>query len=78
VSHLPPTVALVTDVPMLPQRDLVVLVTLQDGRQLEGTLIVRTNCFEIAGTVFGAWEIEEILGDVDYIQPSTPPAVGSG
>jgi len=44
---------------MLPQRDRIVLVMPQDGRQLEGALNVLTDRFEIAGTVFDAWEIEE-------------------
>jgi hypothetical protein len=51
----------VVDLSMLPQRGEVVLVVLQDGRQLEGELIVRTDRFEVAGTVFAAWEIEEVF-----------------
>jgi hypothetical protein len=37
-----------------------VLVVLQDGRQLEGELIVLTDRFEVGGTVFESWEIEEL------------------
>jgi hypothetical protein len=48
------------DVPILPQHDRIVSVVLQDGRQLEGELIVLTDRFEIAGTLFEPWEIEEI------------------
>jgi hypothetical protein len=47
------------DAPMLPQHDRIVLVVLQDGRQLEGERIVLTDRFEVAGTVFEPWEIEE-------------------
>lgn len=36
------------------------LITLQDGRQLEGALIVLTGRFEVAGIVFEPWEIDEI------------------
>jgi hypothetical protein len=52
-----------TDAPMLPQHDRIVLVTLQDGRQLEGALNVLTDRFEIAGTVFEPWEIEELYDE---------------
>ena len=48
---------------MLPQRSRVVLVVLQDGRQLEGELIVLTDRLQVAGTVFEPWEIEELLDD---------------
>ena len=46
---------------MLPQRGRIVLVVLQDGRQLEGELIALTDRFEVAGSVFESWEIEEML-----------------
>ena len=48
---------------MLPQHGRIVLVVLQDGRQLEGELITLTDRFEVAGTVFQAWEIDELLDD---------------
>ena len=50
-------------VPMLAQPGRVVLVVLQDGRPLEGELIVLTDRFQVAGTVFASWEIEELLDD---------------
>lgn len=50
----------VTDVPMLPQHERIVLVVLQDGRQLEGELIVLTDRFEVDGVMFESWEIEEL------------------
>jgi hypothetical protein len=37
-----------------------VLVAIQDGRQLEGGLIVLTDRFQVAGTLFEQWEIEEL------------------
>jgi hypothetical protein len=46
----------------LPQYGRIVLVVLQDGRQLEGELMLLTDRFEVAGTVFESWEIDE-LGD---------------
>jgi hypothetical protein len=48
---------------MVPQRSRAVLVVLQDGRQLEGELIVLTGRFQVGGTVFEPWEIEELLDD---------------
>ena len=33
---------------------------LKDGRQLEGELIVLTNCYFIAGTVFQDWQVETL------------------
>jgi hypothetical protein len=48
------------DVPLLPQHDRIVLVVLQDGRQLEGELIVLTDRFQVGGRVFETWEIETI------------------
>lgn len=53
----------VVDAPMVPQRSRAVLVVLQDGRQLEGELIMLTGRFQVAGTVFEPWEIEELLDD---------------
>jgi hypothetical protein len=37
-----------------------VLVTLQDGRQLEGELIQLTGRYQVGGVVFEPWEIEEL------------------
>jgi hypothetical protein len=45
--------------PMLPQHDRIVFVRLQDGRHLEGELIVLTDRFEVAGPST-RWEIEEL------------------
>ena len=45
---------------MVPQSGRVVLVMLKDGRQLEGELIVLTNCYFIAGTVFQDWQVETL------------------
>jgi hypothetical protein len=53
---------LVVEDELLPQPGRVVLVTLQDGRQLEGELIVLTDRFEVTGVVFDRWEIEELEG----------------
>jgi hypothetical protein len=53
-------VAAVVDVELLPQHGRVVLVVLQDGRQLEGELMVMSGRYEVAGVVFDAWEIEEL------------------
>ncbi len=47
------------DAELLPQHDRIVLV-LQDGRQLEGELVVLTDRFQVAGTVFEPWEIEDL------------------
>ena len=33
---------------------------LKDGTQLEGELIVLTNCYFIAGTVFQDWQVETL------------------
>jgi hypothetical protein len=62
---------IVVDLRMLPQHDRVVLVTLQDGRQLEGVLLARTDYFEIAGTVFCAWEVEEFEDVTELFCPRT-------
>jgi hypothetical protein len=48
------------DVELLPQNGRVVLVVLQDGRQLEGELIVLTGRYQVGGVVFDAWEIEAL------------------
>ena len=45
---------------MLPQPGRVVLVMLQDGRQLEGELLVMTGRYAIGDDVFEAWEIETL------------------
>ena len=45
---------------MFPQGGRVVLVMLEDGRQLEGELIVLTNCYFIAGVMFAEWEVETL------------------
>jgi hypothetical protein len=42
--------------PMIPQHGRIVLIALQDGRQLEGSLIVLTDRFEVDGTAFEPWE----------------------
>jgi hypothetical protein len=54
----------VVDVEMLPQHGRVVLVVLQDGRQLEGELIVLTGRYQVGGVAFDAWEIEELEDDI--------------
>ncbi len=54
------TVPVVVDVELLPQHGRVVLVVLQDGRQLEGELHVLSRRFEVGGVVFAPWEIEEL------------------
>jgi hypothetical protein len=50
----------VVDVELLPQNGRIVLVVLQDGRQLEGELLVLSGCYEVGGVVFDPWEIEEL------------------
>jgi hypothetical protein len=44
----------------LPQHDQIVLVALQDGRQIEGEFQTMTGRFEVGGVVFDAWEIEDL------------------
>jgi hypothetical protein len=51
---------LVVDAPMLPQRGPIVLVMLQDGRQLEGEPHSMSGRYEIGGETFDACEIEEL------------------
>ncbi len=51
---------LVVDVDLLPQSGRVVLVVLQDGRQLEGELHRMSGRYEISDVVFDAWEIEAL------------------
>jgi hypothetical protein len=43
-----------------PQHGRVVLVVLQDGRQLEGELHTLAGRYEVGGVVFDACEIEEL------------------
>jgi hypothetical protein len=50
----------VVDAEMLPQHGRVVLVVLQDGRQLEGELHTLTGRYQVGGVVFEPWEIEEL------------------
>ncbi len=45
---------------MLPQHDRVVLVVLQDGRQLEGELHVLSGRYELGGVVFDPREVEKL------------------
>jgi hypothetical protein len=45
---------------LLPQRGRVVLVVLQDGRQLEGELITLTGRFQVGDVIFEEWEIDEL------------------
>jgi hypothetical protein len=45
---------------MFPQHGRVVLVMLKDGTQLEGELIVLTNCYSVAGIVFQDWQVETL------------------
>jgi hypothetical protein len=52
----------VVDVDLLPQNGRVVLVVLQDGRQIEGELHSMSERYEIGGETFDAWEIEELEG----------------
>lgn len=54
------TVALVVDAEMLPQPGRVVLVMLQDGRQVEGELIVMTDHYTVGDVSFQWWEVETI------------------
>jgi hypothetical protein len=51
---------LVVEDELLPQPGRIVLVTLQDGRQLEGELIVLTSRYQVGEEVFAVWEIEEL------------------
>jgi hypothetical protein len=51
---------LVVDAELLPQSGRVVLIALQDGRQLEGELIVLTSRYQVGEEVFAVWEIEEL------------------
>jgi hypothetical protein len=51
------------DAAMIPQHGRIVLVVLQDGRQLEGELIVLTDRFQVAGTMFQSWEIEAVCDE---------------
>jgi hypothetical protein len=48
---------------MLPHKGRIVLVVLQDGRQLDGELIVLTDRFQVSGVVFEPWEIEELYDE---------------
>ena len=43
-----------------PQHGRVVLVVLQDGRQLEGELRVLSGRYGVGDVTFDAWEIEEL------------------
>ena len=60
LSDLVATVVIVIEPSIVPQDGRVVLVLLKDRRQLEGELIVLTNCYFLAGVVFEAWEIETL------------------
>ena len=51
------------DTDMLPQHGRAVVATLQDGRQLEGELIVLSGRYRVGGVVFDAWELEELFDD---------------
>lgn len=46
---------------MLPQHGRVVRVMLQDGRQLEGELIILTGRYKVGDALFFEWEIEELV-----------------
>ncbi len=48
------------DVELLPQHGRIVLVVLQDGRQLECELMVLSGRYEVGGVVFDEWEIETL------------------
>jgi hypothetical protein len=50
----------VTGIDMLAQHGRIVLVVLQDGRQLEGELHTMTGRYKVGGVVFDEWEIEEL------------------
>lgn len=52
-----------TEATMLPQHGRIVRVILQDGRQLEGELIILTGRYEIGGVTFYGWEIDELEDD---------------
>ncbi len=45
---------------LLPQKSRIVLVLLQDGRQLEGELITLTGRYQVGDVMFEPWEIEEL------------------
>ena len=47
------------DAELLPQHGRVVLVVLQDGRQLEGELVTLTGRYQVGDVVFEPWEIDE-------------------
>lgn len=49
-----------TDATMLPQHGRFVRVILQDGRQLEGELIILTGRYKVGDDLFFGWEIEEL------------------
>jgi hypothetical protein len=53
-------VADVADVELLPQHGRIVLVVLQDGRQLEGELHTLTGRYQVGGVVFEPWEIDQL------------------
>ena len=55
-----------------PQHDRIVLVVLQDGRQLEGELIALTDRFQVGGTVFEPWEIEALSATIDFAYGTQP------
>jgi hypothetical protein len=50
----------VVDDELRPQPGRIVLVTLQDGREIEGELVVLTSRYQVGDVVFDAWEIEEL------------------
>jgi len=48
------------DLELLPQHGRVVLVVLQDDRQLEGELIVISGRYQVEWVMFEPWEIETL------------------
>ena len=52
--------AVMAEAPTLRQRGRIMLVTLQDARQVEGELITLTGRFEVGDVVFEPWEVEEL------------------
>jgi hypothetical protein len=53
----------VVDVDMLPQHGRIVLAVLQDGRQVEGELIVLSGRYKVGEVMFDMWELEELYDD---------------
>ena len=59
---------------MFPSDEREVLVTLLDGRVLEGKMIARTDHYEISGVQFYAHEIEELEAQLRENEALTKPS----